>query len=83
MNTVLYTGVTNNLARRIWEHKNGEGGNFTGKYKITKLVYCEDFASIQEAIDREKQIKGGSRRKKNELINSINKEWKDLYETLE
>ncbi len=80
--TVLYTGVTNNLQRRIWEHKSGVGSKFASKYRTTKLVYYEVTNSIKAAIMREKQIKAGSRRKKIDLINSINPEWRDLAETL-
>jgi putative endonuclease len=79
-NTVIYTGVTNNLLRRIYEHKHKLTGSFTAKYKVTKLVYYETFNNPMEAIDREKQIKAGSRRKKEELIRSLNSEYKDLYE---
>ncbi len=79
-NTVLYTGVTNNLRRRVYEHKEKLIKGFTKKYNITKLVYCEVFDRIGDAIIREKQIKGGSRQKKIDLINSINKDWQDLYE---
>lgn len=79
-NTVLYTGVTNNLQRRVLEHKAGEGGTFTKKYRITKLVYFESGDDVNIAIAREKQIKAGSRRKKIELIESINPEWKDLFD---
>ncbi|MEB2781259.1 GIY-YIG nuclease family protein [Algoriphagus sp. C2-6-M1] len=79
-NIVLYTGVTNNLIRRVYEHKSGlDPKSFTCKYKLTKLVYFESFHSIEEAIAREKQIKGGSRKKKEDLINSINPDWKDLW----
>ena len=78
MNTVLYTGVTNDLARRVWQHKNGQGSKFTRKYHVTKLVYYEPFGDIAQAIAREKQIKGGSRRKKALLVESINPEWCDL-----
>ena len=78
-NTVLYTGVTNNLRRRVIEHKTGQGGKFTSKYKITKLVYYECGGDINAAIDREKQIKGGSRQSKKDLINDMNPEWKDLF----
>ena len=78
--TVLYTRVTNNLQRRILEHKSGTGGGFTKKYKITKLVYYESGPEIIVAIAREKQIKGWLRAKKIILINSINPEWKDLSE---
>jgi putative endonuclease len=81
-NTVLYAGVTNNLARRTYEHKNGLGGNFTKKYNICKLVYYEIGNDINATIAREKQIKGGSRKKKIDLINSLNPEWKDLYEEI-
>ena len=80
-NTVLYTGVTNNLLRRVYEHKNGMGGKFTKRYNVNKLVYFEESVSIHEAILREKQIKAGSRQKKIDLINSINSEWIDLYDT--
>lgn len=81
-NTVLYTGVTNNLIRRIYEHKNKLIKGFTSKYNITKLVYYELFDDIVEAIKREKQIKGGSRTKKINLIKSINPEFRDLYEEI-
>lgn len=77
-NTVLYTGVTNNLERRIFEHKRGNSGIFTRKYKIFKFVFYECDSDVNSAIAREKQIKAGSRRMKIELINSINPEWKDL-----
>ncbi len=83
-NTVLYTGVTNDLMRRIYEHKNGiDLKSFSTKYNVSKLVYFESFHSIEEAILREKQIKGGSRKKKKNLINSINPEWKDLWEEIQ
>ena len=81
-NTVLYTGVSNNLARRVYEHKNGLGGIFTKKYNVDKLVYYEVGDNIHSAIAREKQIKGGSRKKKIDLIKSVNPEWKDLYEEI-
>ena len=81
-NTVLYTGVTNNLARRVYEHKNGLGGIFTRKYNIQKLVYYEVGEDVHSVIAREKQIKGGSRQKKIDLINKMNPEWKDLYEEI-
>jgi putative endonuclease len=79
-NTVLYTGVTNNLQRRVLEHKSGKGSAFTKKYNITKLVYFESGDNVNMAIFREKQIKAGSRKKKLDLINSMNLEWQDLYE---
>ena len=78
-NTVLYTGITNDLKRRVYEHKEKLVEGFTKKYDITKLVYYEVFEDIENAILREKQLKAGSRRKKVELINSMNGEWHDLY----
>ncbi len=78
-NSVLYTGVTNNLQRRILEHKEGKGSVFTKKYNVDKLVYYEVSNDVHVAIAREKQIKAGSRQKKIELINRLNPEWKDLY----
>ncbi|MBI1811365.1 MAG: GIY-YIG nuclease family protein [Nitrospirae bacterium] len=81
-NTVIYTGVTNNLKRRAYEHKEKLVEGFTKKYNITKLVYYEIFSNIEYAILREKQIKGGPRAKKIALINKINHQWKDLYEDL-
>jgi len=81
-NTTLYTGVTNDLMKRAYEHRGKLVDGFTKRYNITKLVYYEVFDDIANAIEREKQIKGGSRHKKLQLINGINKEWKDLYEML-
>jgi len=81
-NTVIYSGVTNQLARRVYEHKNGLGGVFTKKYNIIKLVYFEVTDNVYAALAREKQIKGGSRKKKMDLINSINPGWKDLYDEI-
>ena len=81
-NTVLYTGVTNDLRRRVEEHKSGIGSGFTKKYRIHKLVYYECGEDVEAAIQREKQIKGGSRQAKIDLINSINSEWRDLYDDL-
>ena len=83
--TTLYCGVTSNLPNRVLEHKNRiHPKSFTARYNLEFLVYYEGFHRIEEAIDREKQIKAGSRNKKEELINSLNPEWKDLYsETLE
>ena len=77
-NTVLYTGVSNDLIRRLWEHKNSTDKGFTKRYNVEKLIYFEDFSSIGDAIAREKQIKAGSRKKKIDLIESMNPEWKDL-----
>ena len=81
-NTTLYTGITNDLKRRVYEHKEKMVGGFTKKYNINKLVYYEVFADPENAILREKQIKGGSRQKKIELINNVNEEWRDLYQKL-
>ena len=80
--TVLYTGVTNHLARRVYEHKNGLGSAFVKKYNAHKLVYYEVTDNVYSAIAREKQIKSGPRRKKIELINSLNPAWNDLYEEI-
>ena len=78
-NTVLYTGVTSNLLKRLEEHREGMHSNaFTRKYNCNKLVYFEGFNRIEDAIAREKQIKGGSRAKKEALIFSINADWRDL-----
>jgi putative endonuclease len=81
-NTVLYVGVTNDLIRRAYEHKEELADGFTKKYNITKLVYYEVFEDIQSAISREKQIKAGSRQKEIQLIDSANREWCDLYDEL-
>ena len=81
-NTTFYTGVTNNLKKRIYEHKEKFVDGFTKKYNINKLVYYEIFNDIYKAIEREKQIKAGSRRKKVELIKGMNPEWIDLYDEL-
>ncbi len=77
-NSVLYTGVTNNLYRRIYEHKNGLVDGFTKKYKINKVVFYEVFSNPEDAIRAEKKIKGWIRKKKEELIKSKNPEFKDL-----
>jgi len=81
-NSVLYTGVTNNLVKRVYEHKEKLIKGFTAKYNANKLVWFAETSSIEEAIKREKQIKAGSRQKKIDLINSMNPEWKDLYEDI-
>ena len=81
-NTTLYTGVTNDLKRRVFEHKEHLVKGFTNRYNLEKLVYLEVTNDINAAILREKQIKNGSRRKKIELVESINPEWKDLSEDL-
>ena len=81
-NAVVYTGVTGDLKRRVYEHKEKLVDGFTRKYNINRLVYYEVFEDIENAILREKQIKGGSIGKKNELIDTMNKEWRDLYRDL-
>jgi putative endonuclease len=78
-NSVLYTGVTNNLLRRYSEHKAGDKSGFTKKYNVNKLVFYEIYDSVEMAIAREKQIKGMSREKKINMINSFNPGWKELY----
>jgi len=78
-NTVIYTGVTNNLIRRVHEHKNKLVEGFTKKYKVDKLVYFEQYTNPIDAIEREKQIKAGPRKKKIELIAKNNPEYEDLY----
>ena len=79
-NTSLYTGMTNNLERRVKEHKGNLNSGFTKKYNCHKLVYFEVFHSAIDSIKREKQIKGGSRKSKNNLVDLHNPEWKDLSE---
>jgi putative endonuclease len=81
-NSVLYTGMTNNLKERVYQHKQKLVEGFTKKYNVTKLVYFEVFDDVASAIKREKQIKAGPRRKKEQLLNGINKEWDDLYDAL-
>jgi putative endonuclease len=81
-NNVLYTGVTNNLRRRIQEHREGTGGSFTQTYQVSKLVYFELYDDARYAIDREKQIKGDPLQKKIDLVNSMNPAWLDLYTRL-
>lgn len=81
-NKVLYTGVTSDLKQRVHQHKDKLTKGFTKKYNVDKLVYYEVSGSIESAILREKQIKGGSRINKIQLINSVNKEWRDLYDEL-
>ena len=77
-NTVLYTGVTSNLQQRVWQHKQGVADGFTSRYKVKKLVYFEGCDDITVAIAREKQLKGGSRQKKLDLITGKNPDWRDL-----
>ncbi|MFH1632064.1 MAG: GIY-YIG nuclease family protein [bacterium] len=77
-NTTLYTGMTGNLAARVYQHKNKEVPGFTSRYNINKLVYIEEYDNPYDAITREKQIKAGSRKKKIELIECDNPDWEDL-----
>ena len=82
-NKVIYTGVTNNLPRRVYEHKNSfDPKSFTSRYHINKLVYYECTTDVNSAIEREKQIKGWSRKHKNKLIESKNPNWNELYESI-
>ena len=81
-NTVLYTGVTNDLKKRAWQHREKLVEGFAKRYNVTKLVYYEVFDDVHAAIAREKQIKAGSRQKKIDLVNSMNREWRDLYDEL-
>ena len=81
-NGTLYIGMTNNLARRVWEHRQGLVGGFTKRYKVHRLVYCECFARPREAIQREKRLKKWNRAWKIQLIESSNPDWEDLYETV-
>jgi putative endonuclease len=74
----LYTGVTNDLVRRVHEHKHGETPGFTSRYRVTRLVYFEQFDRATDAIDRESQIKGWVRKKKLDLVRSMNPKWNDL-----
>jgi len=81
-NNLLYTGITNDLKRRVSEHKASLTDGFTKKYKINRLVYYETGGDVNGALFREKQIKSGSRKKKLEIINGFNPEWNDLYDDL-
>ena len=82
-NTTLYIGVTSDLYSRIVEHREKKyPRSFTARYNLNKLVYYEGYHSIEEAIAREKQLKAGARKKKEDLIHSMNPEWKDLFEEI-
>ncbi len=81
-NNVIYTGVTNDLKRRVHQHKEKLIDGFTKRYKVNKLIYYEVFEDVSAAISREKQIKSGSRQKKIDFINTMNGGWKDLYDEL-
>jgi len=78
----LYTGVTSNLPARVYQHKTKFVGGFTAKHNVDKLVYYECFGDMYAAITREKQIKGGSRKKKLQLIVGMNPRWQDLYDEI-
>jgi putative endonuclease len=78
--TVLYTGVTGNIEARGWQHKSRLVKSFTKRYNVTKMIYAECYDNVHEAIAREKQIKGWKRKKKEQLINKVNPDWKDIYE---
>jgi putative endonuclease len=79
---VLYTGVTSDLKKRVYQHREGLLGGFTRRYNAKRLIYYEAFDDILDAIAREKQIKAGSRQKKIDLINYVNPDWRDLWETI-
>ena len=81
-NTVLYIGVTNDLVRRLYEHKHNLVPGFTSKYRVHKLVYFETTNDVRAAIEREKQLKGWNRARKNKLVESRNPAWEDLYPTI-
>ena len=81
-NGTLYTGVTSDLIKRVYQHKNGLTPGFTQRYDCKQLVYYETYEYMMSAIEREKQIKGGSRKKKIVLIETMNPEWLDLYHSL-
>ena len=83
LETVLYTGMTNNIERRIYEHKHKLIAGFSSKYNLVKIVYLQEFPKPEEAIAAEKKIKGWTRKKKEQLIESINPGWKDISEDLE
>jgi putative endonuclease len=78
----LYTGVTSNLGQRVFQHREGLTPGFASRYGCNRLVFYENYERMDEAIAREKQIKGGSRARKIALIEAMNPEWKDLYEGL-
>ena len=76
--STMYIGVTNDLGRRVFEHRIGKGSEFAKKYRVTRLVYAEEFEQIEEAIAREKQLKGWKRIRKNELVRAANPSWSEL-----
>ena len=83
LNTLVYTGVTRDLVRRVYEHKHHlDHDSYTAKYNIHKLVYFESTSDVKAAIEREKQIKGWNRKRKNKLVESKNPSWAELYESI-
>ena len=82
-NYTLYIGVTGNLIRRVYQHKNNlDPDSFTAKYAVHKLVYFEQTNDVRSALEREKQLKGWNRKRKNKLVESMNPRWEDLYESI-
>ena len=82
-NVTIYAGITNNLERRVWEHKtHADPNSFTARYGIHKLVYFESTSDVRAAIEREKQIKGWNRKRKNKLVESKNPSWAELYDSI-
>ena len=82
-NYTIYTGITNDIIRRVYEHRTGvDSSCFTARYNVRKLVYFESTSDVRSAIEREKQIKSWSRKRKNALIDGMNPEWRDLYPQL-
>ena len=80
---VIYTGITNDLVKRVYEHKNHlDKGSFTARYNVERLVYFEVSSDIDSAIEREKQIKGWNRKRKEKLVESKNPNWEDIYEKI-
>ena len=79
-NSTIYTGVTNNLLKRVYEHKHKlDPNSFTARYRVHKLVYFEETSDVRSAIEREKQIKSWNRQRKNQLVDTMNPRWEDLY----
>ena len=81
-NNVVYTGVTSDLVKRVWQHREKLMEGFTKRYNCTKLIYFEMHSDMEAAILREKQIKAGSRKKKDQLVDVFNPEWRDLYDEI-
>ncbi len=79
-NKVMYIGMTNNLERRLYEHRHHLADGFTSRYNVDKLVYCESTTDVRAAIAREKALKGWTRARKNALVKSMNPDWRDLSE---